>query len=160
MKERLYVVLHNVYSVYKVVEAARVVYGLGFPNFIVTKAMGAAAQEGVPEAHKMAIKKGKRIFYLAELNDVMETIAPDEVLLIVPARFSKDVFDPQYVRDLLKSGKKVLLIFGGSEPGLTKRELELGKPVHIPRIDDDLGSTALISITLYSLLLESDKKGE
>ena len=52
----VYVVLHNVHSASKTSETAQVVYGLGFPNFVVSKAEGSAAQSGVPDANRLAIR--------------------------------------------------------------------------------------------------------
>ncbi|MHA2041905.1 MAG: RecB-family nuclease, partial [Candidatus Thorarchaeota archaeon] len=54
--KNVYVVLHNVHAVSKVIETAQVVYGLGLPNYLVSKAEGSAAQTGVPEANRLAMK--------------------------------------------------------------------------------------------------------
>ena len=54
--KNIYVVLHNVHSASKTIETAQVVYGLGFSNFVVSKAEGSAAQAGVPDANRLAMK--------------------------------------------------------------------------------------------------------
>ena len=43
MLENIVPILHNVYSNQKVIEAARLVYGLGYKTFVITKASGTAA---------------------------------------------------------------------------------------------------------------------
>ncbi|RLE81248.1 MAG: exonuclease [Thermoprotei archaeon] len=150
--KNVYIALHNVYSINRVVELAKLVYGLGFENFIVTKAMGAAAQEGVPEAQKLAIKKGKRFFYLNDLKDAIEVLNFRKVYLILPRIWAKSTLDVNDILSLLEEGSKVLLVIGGSEPGLSKRDMELGEPVSVPDIKEDVGPVPLIAIALYSLL--------
>ena len=46
-------------------------------------------------------------------------------------------------------------MFGGGEPGLSRRDMEMGEAVYIAHIKDDLGAVPLASIVLYELLLRS-----
>jgi len=140
-------VLHNVFSQQRVVEAARVVYGLGFHTFIVTKASGSAAQVGVPEAQKIALKMGRAFIYLPDLPDALEVLRPDKVLLFVPKKYAQ-VPLAEAIRD---ARGRVLTVFGGADPGLSKRELELGVAVYPEGVLDDIGSTGLLAIGLYQL---------
>lgn len=145
------VVLHNVLSIQRVVEMAKVVYGMGFTTFIVSKAAGAAAQTGVPEAQKMALKRGKNFLYLSDLPDVMELFSPKSVYLFVPKGYGKGLFSPEEVIDEISRGHRVVLIFGGLDPGLSKKELELGKAVCLPYVDSDLGPIGNAAVALYEL---------
>ena len=139
--------LHNVYSQQRVVEVAKVVYGLGFKVFVVTKAIGSAAQAGVPEAQKLALKLDRAFIYLPDLPDAIEVLRPDKVLLVLPRKYA-----PTPVSEAVKSASgKVMVVFGGAEPGLTKRELELGIAVHPDGIEEDVGATGLAAISLYLL---------
>jgi len=149
--EKLLVVLHNVYSVQKVVELAKVVYGLGFNTLVVSKAHGAAAQSGVPEAQKLALKKSKNFFFVSDLADVIEIFNPALLLLFVPKEYAQNKFDAVQVAGSLKRGDIVALIFGGADPGLSKRELELGVATYIEGVGEDIGSTGLAAIALYLL---------
>lgn len=148
---KLIVVLHNVYSVQRVIEMAKLVYGLGFDTLVISKAQSAAAQSGVPEAQKIALKKSKNFFYLSDIPDVLELFKPEMVLLFVPQEYASSVYDPNEVLKTLEKGN-VVMIFGGSEPGLTKRELEYGKAVFIDKIKEDIGPIAYASIALYELI--------
>jgi len=130
---------------------AKVVYGLGFDTLIVSRAYGAAAQSGVPEAQKLALKKSKNFFYVSDLTDVIEVFNPSLVLLFVPREYAEEEFDAMSVAESLKRGDVVILIFGGAEPGLSKKELELGKAMYVKGIDEYIGSTGFAAIVLYLL---------
>ena len=139
--------MHNVYSQQRVVEAARVVYGLGFRVFVVTKASGSAAQAGVPEAQKLALKLGKTFAYLPDLPDVIEVFKPTQVLLFVPKKYAQ--------MPLSEASKglagRIIAVFGGSDPGLSKKELEIGLAVYPDGVEEDIGSTGMVAISLYLL---------
>ncbi len=49
---------------------------------------------------------------------------------------------------------KVLIVIGGSSPGLTRKELDLGECVSIEGINQSLNPIALTSIFLYGLLTQ------
>jgi len=140
-------VLHNVMSAQRVLEAAKLVYGLGFKSFVVSKALGAAAQSGVPEAQKLAIRLKRNIFFLVDIDDVIEVFNPDRVLTVTPAKYGGEPLS-KVVNDL--SGK-VVVVFGGLEPGLSMREIEKGMHVFPDKVVDDIGSIGLLAITLYML---------
>lgn len=143
-------VLHNVFSPQKVVEAARIAYGLGYGMFVVTKASGSAAQAGIPEAQKLAIKLGRSFACLPDLPDALEVFRPQRVLLVVPKKFGR--------APLLKEATglcgRLLVVFGGGDPGLSRRELEVGMPVFVDGVEGDIGSLGLVAIALYLLRRE------
>jgi len=145
--------LHNVYSPQKVLEAARLVYGLGYRNLVVTKASGAAAQAGVPEAQKIALKRGTNLFYLADLDDALELFKPARVYLFVPEGYAEREFVPRVVREEAESSR-VLLVFGGAEPGLSKREMEMGVPVYLPGLSEH-STVGTLAVALYLLVLDA-----
>jgi len=152
--ENVIVVLHNVFSSQKIVEAAKIVYGMGFKNFAITKAQGSAAQIGVPEAHKLAIKKKVNFFYLQGIDDVIELFQPSKIYLFVPQGYAKEKFNPEIVAE--KASKEVVaVVFGGSEPGLSKKELEKGMPVYIENLKEHT-TIGMLAIALY-LILNSAK---
>ncbi len=146
--KKLIVVVHNVHAVSRVTEAAKVVYGMGFENFVVSKAIGAAAQSGVPEVHKLAYKLGKSFLFVADIQDILELIKPSRVYIITPPSYAKELFNPSEVAEALLRGETVAIVVGGSEPGLTKRELELGKVVTLDT-SGDIGTIGYIATVLY-----------
>jgi SpoU rRNA methylase family enzyme len=66
--DNVFVVLHNVHAVSKVIETAQVVYGLGFKNFVVSRAAGSAAQTGVPDANRLSMKMKRNFMVLPDLD--------------------------------------------------------------------------------------------
>ncbi|RLE99487.1 MAG: recombinase RecB [Thermoprotei archaeon] len=140
-------VLHNVFSPQKVLEAARIAYGLGYRMFVVTKASGSAAQAGVPEAQKLAIKLGRSFACLPDLPDALEVLKPARVLLVVPKKFGREPL----LREAMCAEGRLLVVFGGADPGLSRRELEVGMPVFIDGVEGDIGSLGLVAIALYLL---------
>ena len=143
-------VLHNVYSVEVVRQFAKVVYGLGFKIAVISKPSGAAAQAGVPEAQRIALKRGRTLVVLSGIEDVIELFAPSLILMVMPKRYAKEPFDVKKVVKEVESGRSVAIVFGGSEPGLTAKEMSLGLPVHLD-VDDDLGALGFSAIALYKI---------
>ncbi|MEZ0345025.1 MAG: RecB-family nuclease [Infirmifilum sp.] len=146
-------VLHNTSSAQRLAEVARTVYGLGFNHFIVTKAVGSAAQVGVPEAQKLAYKSGKNLLVLADLPEAVELLQPKKVLLVMPGKYGgrrlQDTL-AELEKDTTENNK-VFIVFGGAEPGLSQRELRLGEVVSPEGIEEDIGTVALAAITLYKI---------
>ena len=151
MKEsNVFVVLHNVSSVSKCTEFIRIANGLGYKNLIISRAQSSAAQSGVPSAQKMALQEGLNFFVLQDLTDVIDVLQPDKVLLFAPRPYAKDRFDYNSLADEVKQGKKIVLVFGGSDPGLARKELDLGTAVHV-HTPKDTGSLGTLTIALYDL---------
>lgn len=144
-------VLHNVNSAQRLSEVARAVYGLGYGVFVVTKAVGSAAQVGVPEVHKLAYRLGKNLLVLSDLQDAVELLQPKKVFAVMPSKYGGRDFE-EAVREAFGSlgpEDRVLLVFGGAEPGLSLRELKLGEPVSLEGIEEDIGAVAIAAIALY-----------
>ena len=150
MFEKVIPVLHNVTSSQKVNEAAKLVYGLQFKNFVVTKAGGSAAQIGVPEAQKLALKMGRNFFYLSDLDDVIELFKPEKVLTIVPKKYTNTSLEN--VLDKMKKNSTIVVVFGGLEPGLSKVDMSKGIATYPPGIEENIGTIGLMAITLYILI--------
>ena len=149
----LYIVVHNVYSVQKVISVAKIVYRLGFKNLVISKAMGAAAQEGLPEVQKLALKYGGRLFILSDIKDIKELFPNAKIKLIVPSRFTQKIFNPKEIIKNASSGQ-VFIIVSGAEPGLSKREIEVGEAITLENVEEEIGAEGFISIILYLLKKE------
>ena len=147
---KIIVQLHNFSSINLCREFAKIALGLGARDIIFTKAGGTGATTGVPIAQKLAHAKKANVMYLQEIEDAIELISPDEVYLFIKRPFSKENFNPNTIVESYKEGKTILLIFGGADPGITKRELELGVPVYFNRVKE-LGCLGEVTLSLYLL---------
>jgi len=144
------VTLHNVHSVQKVIEMAKICFGLGFNTLIISKAIGTAAQSGIPEAQRIALKMGKRLIIVPDLQDAIELFKPNKTYLFAPYPYGKEKFNPNEIIEKAKKNSLIMLVYGGLEPGLSSRELSLGKSVYLEQ-SIDISSTGLAAITLYLL---------
>ncbi len=141
--------IHNVSSVQRVVDMARLVYSLGIKELVISKAYGAAAQHGIPEASRLALKAGKSLIVLPDLHDAIDLLGPNEVIII---SFEHGERDLDKLRNLNRD-KSVLIAFNGGEPDFSPDEAKLGKSIYIPGATSRLGPIAEAGIVLYSLLM-------
>lgn len=149
-KGKIIVQLHNFSSINLCREFTKIALGLGARDIIFSKAAGTAATTGVPMAQKQAFEKKANVLYLQEINDTIELVEPDEVYLFIKKPFSKEDFNANGIVESYNSGKSILLVFGGASPGLTKKELELGKPVYFNKVNE-LGCLGEVTLALYLL---------
>jgi SpoU rRNA methylase family enzyme len=148
--KNIYVVLHNVHSASKTVETAQVVYGLGFSNFVVSKAEGSAAQAGVPDANRLAMKMKQNFMVLPDLKDVLEVLSTERPLLIVSPMLTKERLDLEQLSELTKSGERVVIVLSGSTSSFSRKEMDLGECRSLDaRVD--IGPAGTAAILLYAL---------
>ncbi len=145
---KLIVQLHNFSSVNLCREFIKIALGLGAKDIIFSKAAGAGATTGVPIAQKMAHSKKTNVLYLQDLADTIELVAPDQIYLFIKRPFSKEGFNPKLIAEAYSKEKTVLLVFGGAEPGLSKKELDMGTPVYFDKINE-IGCLGELSLSLY-----------
>ncbi len=147
MNYELIPVLHNVSSIQRVVDMARLTYALGYDTLVVTKAYGGAAQSGVPEAMRIALKEGKKIIVLPDLSDALQLLSPENTL-VVSRDYAVEFIGPGRVPRL---DGRVLVLFSGSDPDFTVEEARKGTPIYIEGVNRRLGPVAEASIILYLL---------
>jgi len=152
---KLIVQLHNFASVNLCKEFTKIALGLGARDIIFSKAIGSAATSGVPIAQKMAHVKQANVLFVQEIQDAIDLCSPDEIYLFIKRPFSKGEFEPKKIAKSYSSGKTILLVFGGSDPGLTKRDLDLGTSVYFEKINE-IGCLGEVSLTLFLLREELD----
>lgn len=149
--KNVYVILHNVHSASKTIETAQVVYGLGFPNFVVSKAEGSSAQSGVPDANRLAIRMNKNFMVLPDLRDVIEVLNIEYSLFVTSPKLVKERVDSQQLSELIGSGKRIAIVVSGSNSSFSRKEMDLGEcrslEAHV-----DIGPSGSAAIILYSLL--------
>ena len=148
--ENLFVAIHNVTGIQKIKEYTQVLMGFKVKTVIISKAVGSAAMSGVPQAQKMVFKKGGNLLYVEDIPDILELLNPDEIYVIAPQPYAKNEFNPDNVVKKLNDRKKILLIFGGSNPGLSKRDLEFGIDTYLP-VPADIGTIGTAAIILFQI---------
>ncbi|MFW9793762.1 MAG: RecB-family nuclease [Candidatus Thorarchaeota archaeon] len=148
--KNIYVVLHNVHSASKTIETAQVVYGLGFSNFVVSKAEGSAAQAGVPDANRLAMKMKCNFMVLPDLKDVLEVLSVEHPLMIASPVLVKNRLDFKKLSEQTKSGR-VAIILSGSSSSFSRKEMDLGDCFSLEALVD-IGPSGTAAVVLYSLL--------
>jgi len=149
--KNVYIVLHNVHSASKTIETAQVVYGLGFPNFVVSKAEGSAAQSGVPDANRLAIRMKQNFMVLPDLKDVLEILNFDYAVLITSPKLVKEHVDLDQLSQRAKSGEKIAIVLSGSNSSFSRKEMDLGDCKSL-EAEVDIGPSGSAAILLYSLI--------
>ena len=149
--ENVYVVLHNIHAVSKVVETAQVVYGLGFSNFLVSKAEGSAAQTGVPEANKIAMKMKRSFMVLPGLKDVIELLGVERPLLITSPVLTKERVDLQALGEKAQSSERLVIVLSGSTSSFSRKEMDMGECVGLDA-KIDIGPAGSAAVILYGIV--------
>lgn len=161
--QNLLLTLHNTHSPTIVKFFADTI--VNFPsvckNVIFSKITAAAASTGIPDAQKTVLSSNisGNLYFFSDLNDIIETLNPQKIYLLTQQRFAKNKLDfVQLSHDLRK--EKVLVVIGGSSPGLTRKELDLGDCVFIEGVERALNPIALTSILLYGLFSQGSDLNE
>ncbi len=148
--KNLFVVLHNTHAVSKVVETAQVVYGLGFSNYIVTKAEGSAAQTGVPEANRIAMKLNGSFMILPDLRDALELLDVESPVMIASPVLTKDRIDISSLAERVKSGERLIIVLSGSTSSFSRKEMDLGHCFSL-EAQVDIGPAGTASVILHGI---------
>ena len=151
--KNIYVVLHNVHSASKTIETAQVVYGLGFSNFVVSKAEGSAAQAGVPDANRLAMKMKQNFMVLPDLKDVLEVLNIEQPLLITSPVLTKDRLDLNQLSERVKSGERIAIMLSGSNSSFSRKEMDLGECRSLDA-KVDIGPAGTAAIILYAISMK------
>ncbi len=140
------IVLHNVDSPGRCSDFVRIAVGMGFTNLAITKANAAAATKGVPAAQKLAAQKKINFLYLQDIEDVVELIQPSSIVTIAPPNYGKEIISRDKIKGM--SNEKTVVIIGGSDPGLSRKELDRGLALELP-VSMDIGTVGTLTLTLY-----------
>ncbi len=151
--KNIYVILHNVHSASKTIETAQVVYGLGFWNFVVSKAEGSAAQAGVPDANRLAMKMKQNFMVLPDLKDVLEVLNVEHPLLITSPVLTKERLDLDQLSERTNSGERIVIMLSGSNSSFSRKEMDLGECRSLDaRVD--IGPAGTAAIILYAMSMK------
>ncbi len=146
------VTYHNVHSPRKVEEMARTVTGLGARRLVITRALGSAAQEGIPAAHRLCLERGTELHVFQDLKEALETLEPDVTFMAEDKEHGgTEPLDFDEVTELIERGKDVWFVFGSARPGLSKRELKLGDRAVYIATEGNIGEIGAAAILLHEL---------
>jgi SpoU rRNA methylase family enzyme len=149
--KNVYVVLHNVHSISRVVETAQVVYGFGFSNFIVSKAEGSAAQTGVPDANRLAVKMKSSFMVMPDLRDVLEVLGVETPLMVTSPVLTKERVNFDTLAKRVKSGERIVIALSGSNSSFSRKEMDMGECVSLEaRVD--IGPAGTTAVILHRIL--------
>ncbi|MEM4541799.1 MAG: RecB-family nuclease [Desulfurococcaceae archaeon] len=143
----LHLVLYAPSSVQKLLDFLKTVYTGNFTPVIV-KPMGAAAQVGIPEAHKISYKLNKPLIVLPEISDLVNVLGCDCIYYISD---EGEEIDPV---DLVSGGScgKIAIMLSSGELEPSRRELEKAKIAWIKGVPRGMPSVAIAGIIVYELL--------
>ncbi len=149
--EKIFPVFHGVQSAQRLIEAARACYSIGYKAFIASRVLGAAAQQGIPELHRIAYKMQRNLLIMKDLPDVVELLSPKALYLAVPPEsgIAAEPLPLEDIKTAVTQGEAVAIAFSGGEPGFSRRELELGKPVVI--VNRPLDGLALLIAAMFKV---------
>lgn len=150
----LLLTLHNTHSSSIVKLFAETVMGFSSvcKNVIFSKVTASAASMGIPDAQKTVLAPGIQgsLYFFSDIKDIIELLQPHKIYLLVPRQYGKIPIPFDRISHELKD-QKVLVIVGGSSPGLTRKELDMGECIYIDQTTTKLNPIALTSIFLYGL---------
>ncbi len=149
-------VIHDVSSAQRLIDMARTVYALGADILVATRVYGAAAQNGVPEATRIALKLGKSFVALPELRDAVELFTPDTIL-VVSSEYGERL-PAGKMRELVQG--KTMLVFGGSDPGLSRQDIAVGRAIYFEGVEGRLSPVAEAALILYTLQVSGKTEDE
>jgi len=113
----LMLIVHNVGSAQRLVDLVKAAYSINKVSLvIITRPYGAAAQSGIPDANRIAFRRGKGFIVLPELRDAIELIKPNLVYTV-----SWD-YGERVVPSKLNVVDGTAVVVGATEPGLTREE--------------------------------------
>ena len=147
----LLMVLHNSHSRSFVRLFADTCIGLQCKTVVFSKITASAASIGIPEAQRHVLKYDGNLLFFTDLEDVMDTLHPSAIFLVVDRKYAKEPVSFEDIHTAINTGK-VLVIIGGSSPGLTRKELDLGRCVFLRDVLYELNPIAQTALFLGGLL--------
>ncbi|MEB3860404.1 MAG: RecB-family nuclease [Desulfurococcales archaeon] len=141
------VLIHNVSSVQKLVDMARLVYSMGLGLLVATRVYGAAAQSGVPEATRIALRHRGSLLVLHDLDDAIELLRPSRVYVVTAEHARRTVSPGELAVD-----ERTIIAFSGGDPDFTLEEASKGEPIYLQGLKHRIGPIAEASIILYPIV--------
>ena len=138
----VYVVVDNTSSIARVVEFAKVTYGFGIKNLVLTHVYGSAAQQGVPEAFKVALRYSANLIILSTIKDALSVLNPSHVIVL--RRPGPQV---RHISELKPEGRVVVIVDGSDQ------DIKVDAPnvAYAYAVDGDVGGIAQLAVALCIL---------
>jgi len=132
-------------SVQRMIDFAKLAFSSDMVKYLViTKVGGVAAQSGIPEVNKLALKSGKSFSVLPDLRDALDLFKPSTTYLVTSQ--ASETLQP----GLLEG--RVYFVFSGIDSGFGKIELSMGKQVKMAQLNVEVGPVGAEALLLYCLL--------
>jgi SpoU rRNA methylase family enzyme len=147
MKREMYIALYAPSSVQKLLDFLKTIYSVENTVPVIIKPFGAAAQVGVPEAHRLSYKLGKPLIILPELRDLRSILNCESIYYL--GEEGVEVELDSVLSEAI--GRKTALVVNSGEQEPSRKELEDVKviwPIDIPR---GISATALAGVIAYKL---------
>lgn len=148
---KIIIVLHNIHSVYRLIEMAKLCSIFDVNLFVVSRAIGSAAQQGVPEASKLIFKSNRTLLIVNDLKEAINLLKPSKVYLLSAKPYAQTPLD---INVLLKQldQEDVMIVLSGIDSGFSRNELVLGEPVFLEFLaNKDPGPIITAAIILYEI---------
>ncbi|MHA2203953.1 MAG: RecB-family nuclease [Candidatus Hodarchaeales archaeon] len=150
ISKNLLMVFHNSHSRKAVKFFADTCIGLSCKNIVFSKITASAASIGIPDAQKTIFNAGGNLLFFSDIENILEALHPQKVYLLVSRRYGERPIPFTEIITDLKAGK-VLIIVGGTSPGLTRKELDLGKCIFVEEVNTNINPIALTALFLGGL---------
>ncbi|MFX1285471.1 MAG: RecB-family nuclease [Promethearchaeota archaeon] len=150
ISKNLLMAFHNSHSRKAVKFFADTCVGLSCQNVIFSKITASAASIGIPDAQKSVLNAGGNLLFFSDVEDILETLNPSKIYLLVSRKYGEKPIPFNEIVTDLKVGK-VLVVVGGTSPGLTRKELDLGQCIFSDEVILDINPIALTALFLYGL---------
>jgi SpoU rRNA methylase family enzyme len=120
---------------------------------VVSKAEGSAAQAGVPDANRLAMRMKQNFMVLPDIKDVLEVLNIEKPLLVTSPVLTKERLDLDQLAERVHSGERIAIMLSGSNSSFSRKEMDLGEPRSLDaRVD--IGPSGSAAIILYALLMK------
>ena len=151
MLKNLLMAFHNSHSHKAVKLFADTCIGLSCKNVIFSKIVASAASIGIPGAQKSVLSAGGNLLFFSDVEDILEALKPTKIYLLVSRKYGENPIPFLEIASELKTDK-VLIVVGGTSPGLTRKEMDLGPCVFAEEVSSDINPIALTALILGGLL--------
>ncbi len=141
--EKIYLVLYAPASVQRIIDFLKTIYAWNNAVPVIIKPIGAAAQIGVPEAHRLAYKAGKPLIVLPEINDLRDVLGLKNIYYIT------DYGETRKITSI--TTEKTAFIISGGDQEPSKKELIDIETIKLEEIPSNVPATALAALILFVL---------
>ncbi|MEM4717477.1 MAG: RecB-family nuclease [Desulfurococcaceae archaeon] len=141
----IYIALYSPSSVQKLLDFIKTIYIASNLTPVVIKPFGAAAQIGVPEAHRLSYKMNKPLIILPEIKDLKQILGCSVVYYISEEGVEIDltkIFEEA-------TSSKIAIVVNSGEQEPSRKELEDTVPAWFKSIPRGFPPVSLTGVIVY-----------